>query len=156
MRAIIVAFLVGLLAGLGLGWYAHKGYTTEAEEKNQSQAETDRLLRQANTVRIEKRTLVREAKDNATLTELLRRIDREIPASACPLPPAWRVLHDAAAKGEDPPATGFGDAAPVAAGVAAETVTRNYTNARKNASTLEDCQRYIREVVKPEGLDDAD
>lgn len=152
MRAVLTALAIGLALGFGGGWRVHDWKTTAATVVEQSQAETDRLLRQANTIRVETKALDRRAKDAETLAAILRGIDRELP-NACVLPPAVRVLHDAAARGENPATTPIGDAAPVSAADLTETTVRNYDGARRNEGQLEDCQRYIRDNGL-EGIDE--
>lgn len=145
MRNTLIALAVGLAVGFSTGWKVHVWREAAETLENQSQAETDRLARQANTIRVERKAIARREKDAEALATILRRIDRDLPKTACVLPPDWRVLHDAAARGEDPPAAGLSDAAPVPAATAAETVARNYSGARRNEDQLADCQRYIRE-----------
>lgn len=144
MKAALIALAIGLAAGGTTGWKVHAWKVAADSVEEQSQAETDRLRRQANTIRVESRAIERRAKDAEALTAILRRVDRDL-KNACVLPPDFRVLHDAATRGEDPATASVGDAAPVPAATAAETIARNYNGARRNERALEDCQQYIRD-----------
>ena len=78
--------------------------------------------------------------------EVIRYVDRLIPAATPDLPGGWRVLHDAAASGRFPDAPGGIDAAgaaPVPVAIAAETLAENYQSCRANAEQLTALQEWV-------------
>jgi hypothetical protein len=79
--------------------------------------------------------------------EILREVHVRIPADACPLPPGFRVLHDAAAQGQHPAPASGADATPVPAQDAADTVVENYGQYHDIADRLLKLQQYVREQL---------
>lgn len=78
-------------------------------------------------------------------------IEKRLPDSptACVLPADWRVLHDAAATGDEvPPATSGTDAATVTAKEAASTIADNYEASLDNADRLLKLQQWIEGVSR--------
>lgn len=60
--------------------------------------------------------LMREKQRVAVRTqEIIREVQVRVPVDACPLPPAWGVLHDAAARAQLPAAPGGPDGGPTGA-----------------------------------------
>lgn len=95
---------------------------------------------------------LREEKQRVIYRRIVERVPELVPSSDCDLPAGWRVLHDAAALRQDPAPGSVDHAAPVPAQDAARTVAENYEEHNRIADRLEDCQAYIRGVVRPEGL----
>lgn len=76
------------------------------------------------------------------------RIETLVPVDTCPMPAGFRVLHDTAAQGGDPGASGDPDAAPVPAQDVAETVRDNYETCRETAEQLMALQDWIKQTVE--------
>jgi hypothetical protein len=75
--------------------------------------------------------------------EVIRYVEKLVPADSCPLPGGWRVLHDAAAEGRIPAAPERIDAAAVSAQEAARTVASNYSTCRETAERLTSLQAWV-------------
>ncbi len=91
---------------------------------------------------------------------IIREIPKFIPADTCELPGGFRLLHDAAATGSEPDATGLPDAATVPVRTAAETISKNYETCHATAARLVSLQEFERlrheaylEACKSEGID---
>ena len=87
----------------------------------------------------------REVKDRIIVKEVIRYETLTPPALRCTLPGAWRLLHDAAATGEAPPAAAGSLAAagadPVEDAAALATVTDNYAACRDAQEQVRGWQR---------------
>ena len=87
----------------------------------------------------------REVKDRIIVKEVVRYETLTPPALRCTLPGAWRLLHDAAATGEAPPAAAGSLAAvgadPVEDAAALATVTDNYVACRDAQEQVKGWQR---------------
>lgn len=94
----------------------------------------------------------RTEKVRTVTKEIVREVPKLIPVDSCALPPGWRLLHDAAARGAalDPAAASGPDAAPVAAQDAATTVIENYDQYHQLAEQVTGLQQYIREQLNVE------
>lgn len=77
---------------------------------------------------------------------LTREVVRYVPSDSCDLPPGYRVLHDAAARGEPADTAGNADAPAVPAQDAAAAVIDNYTACHANAEQLVALQNWIIET----------
>lgn len=78
--------------------------------------------------------------------EVIKYVDRLIPAATPDLPGGFRVLHDAAASGRfpDAPDSAFiASSPPVAVTQAAETIAGNYQACRANAEQLTALQEWV-------------
>lgn len=86
-----------------------------------------------------------------TVRERGKTIVEKVPAyvpsdsATCDLPGGFRLLHDAAARGEIPDPAGDADAASVPAQTAAATVAENYATAHEITEQLGALQRWVRE-----------
>jgi hypothetical protein len=79
--------------------------------------------------------------------ETIREVPVFVPVDgACPLPPGWRVLHDAAAAGEVPDPSRIPDAAPADPQAAASAVADNYGSCHENAEQLRALQQWLLKV----------
>jgi hypothetical protein len=105
-------------------------------EKVQAEATVKVVTKFVDRVRVVKET-------GATLT---KEVVRYVPSDSCALPAGWRVLHDAAARGEPADPAGNPDAAPIAAQDAAAAVIENYSASHANAEQLKALQDWIQEV----------
>lgn len=78
--------------------------------------------------------------------EVIRYVDRLIPATTPDLPGGFRVLHDSAASGrfpDSPDGVDVARAAPVPVTIAAETIAGNYLACRLNAEQLTALQEWV-------------
>lgn len=74
---------------------------------------------------------------------IIKEVPVYVPADSPALPGGFRLLHDAATRGELPDATGVADAPPVPAQDLAATVAANYLTCRENAEQLTALQAWI-------------
>lgn len=123
----------------------------EAMLARQLEAASKFVKRQDNVterVRVEYREVVRVVREKGE--EVIREVEKLVPADACRLDGGWRVLHDAAADGALPSAAGgaHGPPAPVEQAAAAETVAGNYIACHENAEQLKALQAWIRAQQK--------
>jgi hypothetical protein len=123
--------LAGLVAGLYFGyeaWASHQqkiGYDRAVAEFK-TKAEQADAKREVVTVTVE-RQVQKVVHEVAVITETItKEVPVYVPSDAPALPGGFRVLHDAAARGEVPDPAGIPDAAPVSAQVVAATVAENY------------------------------
>ena len=110
-------------------------------EKAQAESTVKIVTKFVDRVRVVKET-------GAALT---REVVRYVPSDSCDLPPGYRVLHDAAARGEPADAAGNTDAAAVPAQDAAATVIDNYSACRANAEQLVALQNWAKETTNLAG-----
>ena len=134
----------------------HRGVETEhAERMKERAAYADALAkekeRQATVVErvvVEYRDRVKVVKEKGD--EVVREVEKLVPADACPLPGGFRVVHDAAASGDLPedPAGAAAAAAPVEAAAAAETVASNYAICRLEFEKLTALQNIVKGLAQ--------
>lgn len=152
----VAGLAVVALAGVGLfiAGYFHGRHVVEGEV-----AEAQRTIAVAYAARIveaqgEAETLAaenariresREVQDRIIVKEVVRYETVTPPALRCTLPGAWRLLHDAAATGEAPPAAAGSLAAanadPVEDAAALATVADNYAACRDAQDQVKGWQR---------------
>ena len=122
-----------------------------------------RVATQEETIKLVKRAsqatstvLSNRAQSKAAIHERAKDVQEAIiiripaDASACVLPPDWRLLHDAAATDSGvPPAASGTNAGAVTAQEAARTVSENYEQYHDTADQLRALQQWIRSVSKP-------
>lgn len=89
-------------------------------------------------------TIVKERVITKTLTE---QVPVYVSADACPLPGGYRLLHDAAARGDATPAPAGTDAPAVPAQDAATTVIENYGACRQDQARLTSLQEWVRIIA---------
>jgi len=152
MALRIALALVLLVGGFAAGLKVENWRNAALREKIALAEEQLRQERLLTNVMIGELAALREEKQRVVYRKIIERVPELVPAGGCELPAGWRVLHDAAAKREDPAPGSLDHAAPVPAQTAARTVAANYEEHHRAADRLEDCQRYIREVVRPEGM----
>ena len=75
---------------------------------------------------------------------IIKEVPVYVPADSPALPGGFRLLHDAAARGELPDATGAADAPAVPAQDLAATLAANYLACRENAEQLTALQGWIK------------
>lgn len=113
-----------------------KSLTVSRVEKAQAESTVRVVTKFVDRVRV-----VKDA--GAALT---KEVVRYVPSDSCDLPPGYRVLHDAAARGEPAGAAGNVDAAAVPAQDAAAVVIDNYTACHANSEQLVALQNWIIET----------
>ena len=123
---LVVLFLLMLAGAYFLEHYIEQiGYARAVDDYAKQAVKVD-AKREAVAPIIETRYL-KAAERIVVVTET---ITKEIPTyvkdSDCPMPPGFRVLHDAAANGEVPDPSRIVDAAPTPATDVADTVATNY------------------------------
>jgi cell division protein FtsW (lipid II flippase) len=148
-----LVLIIAAVVGFGFWAYGESRYRAGQAERQgawdaatTAQAEADRRLEGvqssisvASQVRtVERVKVIRET--GQTITKLV-----PVYVPAVDLPGGLRLLHDAAAAGQVPDATGGIDAAPVPAQVFAATVSDNYAGCRENATRIEEWQTWVRE-----------
>lgn len=74
---------------------------------------------------------------------IIKEVPVYVPADSPTLPGGFRLLHDAAARGELPDATGAADASAVPAQDLAATVAANYLACRESAEQLTALQAWV-------------
>lgn len=131
------------------------GYTTWREHQRElgreeiraefaRQAQTADTKREAITQVVE-REVVKTVKQIEVVTEtIVKEVPVYVQADAPPLPGGFRVLHDAAARGQVPDPAALSDAAAVPAAAAATTVTENYGACRADQARLSALQAWVR------------
>lgn len=96
------------------------------------------------SARVQSSTSIKQKAKNVQV-EILRQLPTD--PGGCSLPPAWRVLHDAAASNDEVPDASRGtDAETVPPQQAAITVTENYSICHDNADRLGKLQQWVRGV----------
>lgn len=89
------------------------------------------------------RVVEKTVKDIQVVTETItKEVPVYVPSDTPDLPAGWRLLHDAAARGEVPNPAGLADAAAVPAQDAANTVIANYGTCRETAERLRAFQTW--------------
>lgn len=74
---------------------------------------------------------------------IIKEVPYYVPSDTCILPAGFRLLHDAAARGELPDTTRSTDAQPVTAQTVATTIATNYQQSREIATQLEALQEWV-------------
>lgn len=144
LRFAILAAI--LMAGVAIGWTVN-GWRLHAQIDEmrlamETQAETLRLAAQHRITRVVTVAAERSRAQKRNDDAIKRKAD-ELPRDLPLLPPAFRVLHDAAASGKAPDDSAAPDAAPVAPRTVARTIAGNYADARRNAETLAELQAVV-------------
>lgn len=152
MTAKLVIIIFVLLAGFVAGIKVEAWRNSALREKIAAVSEELRQERLLTNEMIGQMAALREEESRVVYRKIVERVTELVPVSSCDLPAGWRMLHDAAALRTDPAPGPVDHVAPVAAQDAARTVAENYEAHHRTADRLEDCQRYVREVVRPEGM----
>jgi hypothetical protein len=82
---------------------------------------------------------------------IIKEVPVYVPSDACDMPGGFRLLHDAAARGEPADPAGIHEAAPVAAQDVAGVVAENYKACRENAehlTALQDAWQKVEEAAR--------
>jgi len=147
-----IAAVLAVVAGLAFaGWKVRDAFAERDELRLQvaslqASLENERAIAKHTTIVLSQRAQSRAAiADRAKDVQV--QIEKRIPDGIVALPPAWRLLHDAAAADEPvPPASAGADAAAVTPKEAASTVASNYATCHDTADRLRALQEWIRGV----------
>lgn len=144
----IVAIAATATVLLGGAYLKGREHGREAMLADQLKVAHKTAVRQAEAterVRIEYRDRVRVVREKGE--EVIREVERLVPAGGCQLPGGFRLLHDAAARGSLPEPAGRADgaAAPVEPAAAAETVAGNYLACNETAEQLKALQAWVQQ-----------
>ena len=131
------------------------GYTTWREHQRELGREEMRaeFMRQAQAAdakreavtQVVEREVVKVVKQIEVVTEtIVKEVPVYVQADATPLPGGFRVLHDAAARGEVPDPAAVADAATVPAQDLARTIAENYGACRADQERLSALQGWVR------------
>lgn len=149
--AYAAAGLVALVLLAGSHWKAYVSgrdavrVEWQAEKlAAEAQAENNRLLAQSRINKIDRSGASRAKKQAETDQSTLAKVDKYAPRSLPLLPGSVRVLHDAAAAGQEIDDSSAANASPVAVADLASTTARNYIAARSNERDLEELQAIVR------------
>lgn len=141
------------VALVGFGWvkgmyYAHDKFVAATSQQSQQVAAIKQRQAEA-TVKVVTEYVDRVQVVRERGAEIVKEVPVYVPFSTtCDLPGGFRLLHDAAARGELPDPAGIADAAPVAAQDTAATVTDNYQQCRENTEQLTALQAWVVEMAK--------
>jgi hypothetical protein len=145
--ALVVMVLAAILAVYGKGrnderevWKARM-----AAAKIAAAEETRALLEKNHALELKAAKVIE--RERVVTKTIVERVDREVPVNACPIDGSYRVLHDAAARGEYSPAAGRSNAPAVAVKDAARTVVENYGACREDQERLIALQQWARDVA---------
>lgn len=140
---------LGLVATLVLGYHAWRdhqqdvGYQRAVDDFARQAKATD-AKREVVTQYVD-REVVKTVKAIRVVTETItKEVPIYVPSDSCPLPPGFRVLHDAAARGQVPNPAAVPDAAAAPAQDVAATVTANYGACLDAAARLTGLQQWVR------------
>jgi hypothetical protein len=152
----LTGWACGVLVAIGIGLAIHhhgaQGVRAEwqAEKDRQTAAVATVQVKQAEAVvqvvtkYVDRVSIVREQGET-----IIKEVPVYVPSDSCPMPGGFRLLHDAATRGEPPDPPGVPDASPVAAQDVAATVADNYKTCRLNAEqviALQDALVKIKEA----------
>lgn len=144
IRIAILAliFFTGLCTGWVINGWRLGAQVDELKLAMETQAETARLAAQSAINSITHKAAQETRKKKAAEAAINRRVEN-VPTDLPLLPPAFRVLHDAAATGKAPDDSTPLVADPVAPRTVAAAIAGNYAAARENARTLEELQAIV-------------
>jgi len=134
----------------GLGWLAYTEWRDHQQDLGyqravaefKAQADAADAQRQVVTQYVD-REVVKTVKEIQVVTETItKEVPVYVPSDTPDLPGGWRLLHDAAARGQVPSAAGIADAAPASAQDAANTVVANYGACLETAERLRAFQQW--------------
>lgn len=146
-RWLLYIALAGALWAGYAAWADHQRELGREEVRAQysREAEAADAKREVITQTVEK-DVVRVVEKIAVVTEtIIKEVPIYVQADAPDLPAGWRLLHDAAARGQVPDPAALAYATPVAAQDAANTVAGNYGACHRTAARLAALQDWVRQ-----------
>ena len=146
MRAVAVAAILSILAGLG--WWIHhtiykQGYNA-AKAEYVIAAENERLANQEEIDGLAKSFAIKAAKQRSAVLSNASKVEKYAPSNAAPLPGSFRVWHDAHAEGKALDDSSGITGASVSLKDTSTTVADNYTSCNYDKYRLS----ILQEIVK--------
>jgi len=150
-KPIAMALLALAILLVGRSWGQHGVYKEWIEANAQAAGAAVKITAKQGDITVKTVTEYRDrikVLEGATTTiekEVTRYVESQPIATACLLDPEWVRLHNAAATGTVPEATGRPDAeaGTVAAPEALKTVTENYAASLRTSARLEALQNWV-------------
>lgn len=149
LLAAVILLVLTAIAALGFGMNYGRAMVQAAwdAEKLEVAAEIARIRERqtvvnqvVETVYVDRVQVIREQGKT-----IIKKVPQYVPSNTPPLPPGWRLLHDAAASGSALPDTpSLADVAPVGADTAAVTVAENYASCRQAIEQVKAWQEWAR------------
>lgn len=144
LAAIVLALVAAFASGMKVEHDRNQKRITAEKLQAEIQSENNRLLAQSRINKIDRSGASRAKKQAETDQSTLAKVDKYAPRSLPLLPGSVRVLHDAAATGQEIDDSSAANASPVAVADLASTTARNYIAARSNERDLEELQAIVR------------
>jgi hypothetical protein len=145
---LLLGVVLALLAVYGLG--RHQGAAAERQDwQAKADADARKVAEQGERAAEKTVQVVTQYVDRVqVIREKAKSITKEVPiyvpSHSCPMPGGFRVLHDAAARGELPDSAGVADALAVPPQDIAATVSDNYGTCHEVAEQLTSLQEWVR------------
>jgi hypothetical protein len=143
------AFFAAALGFALSTWYYHNKSEKLAlriqvmELKSEQQAKELKAARENVTTKVETIYVDRIKTVYKRGAEIIKEVPVYVPSTTPDLPAGFRVLYDAASRGELPDPAAVNDAAPVSAQTVATSVIENFTICRANAEKLLGLQEWV-------------
>lgn len=146
-RWLLYAALAGALVLGYLAWQGHQRDLGREEMRAEFARQAQAADRKREVItQVVEREVVKVVKDIQVVTETItKEVPVYVPSDAPDLPSGWRLLHDAAARGEVPDPAALAHAAPASAQDAANTVAANYGACLETAERLRAFQQWARQ-----------
>lgn len=145
-RWLLYLALAGALWAGYAAWREHQRELGREEMRAEfaRQAQATNHKREVVTQVVERR-VVERVKDIQIVTETItKEVPVYVPLDSPALPGGFRVLHDAAARGEVPDPAALADATAVPPAAAAETIAINYGACQADQARLSELQGWLR------------
>lgn len=148
-RWLLYIALAGALWAGYMAWREHQRELGREEVRAEFARQAQAADRKREVItQVVERDVVRVVKQIELVTETItKEIPVYVPSDLPPLPGGFRVLHDAAARGEVPDPAASADAAAVAPAAAAETIAANYGACRADQERLRAFQEWARQQL---------
>lgn len=145
---MLLALVVALLSTYGLG-RSHGAAAERMDWQAKADADARKVAEQGERAAEKTVQVVTQYVDRVqVIREKAKSITNEVPiyvpSHSCPMPGGFRVLHDAAARGELPDSAGVADALAVPPQDIAATVSDNYGTCHEVAEQLTSLQEWVR------------
>lgn len=144
-RWLLYLALAGALALGYLAWREHQRELGREEVREQFAREAQATDRKREVVtQVVEREVVKTVRQIEVVTEtIIKEVPVYVQADLPALPGGFRVLHDAAARGQVPDPAAIHDAAPVAPAAASSTLAANYGTCHADQERLKGLQRWV-------------
>lgn len=146
-RWLLYIALAGALWAGYQAWAEHQRENGREEVRAEFARQAQAADRKREVItQVVEREVVKVVKDIQVVTEtIIKEVPVYVPSDAPDLPGGFRVLHDAAARGQVPDPAAIPDAAPVTAQDAAETIAANYGACLADQQRLRAFQEWARQ-----------